>query len=101
MVTSRLDNEAIHRLVGLGGQAPSGGDDWMYSPIERGAMEAVRRYGCYTASMVMARAKFPIYAALRLIRIACEDRGHAGMNLENTRSAVPSSGDNGGALFPC
>jgi hypothetical protein len=70
MVTSRKNNDAIIRLIELGTQARSWSDAWMYSPVELGAIEAVRRDGQYLAARLMARAKVPIRAALRLIQIA-------------------------------
>jgi hypothetical protein len=70
MVTSRDNNDAIDRLIELGSQAGPCRDVWMYSKIERGAIEAVRRDGHYLAARLMAQAKVPVRAALRLIRIA-------------------------------
>lgn len=58
------------KLEALAAKAYHVDNAWMYQPVERGAIEAVRRYGHYTASKMMYKAGFPIYAALRIIQIA-------------------------------
>ena len=66
------DNAAVAALVAYGEQGTDSPipDLWLYSPVELGAITAIRRFGHYEAAKLMCLAKIPIFSALRLINIA-------------------------------
>lgn len=62
-------NDTMDKLLALGKGAYVL-DGWQFNDLEKGCIIAVARYGHHSAARMMAKAKLPIYAALRLIQIA-------------------------------